>query len=170
MDSIVKYTVVTSGNKDWILDVAVPLSEGLETEGQKDGNLVFERNLPNLLNYDSQPKASSSFLIAGVVGIVVFLATRLGGKIVDDIYELKLQPIIRKSLAPADSKLKGSNSKKKNAAKQAHISTLKWMQGRDLNKKVLLSKVDANGSEESILIFDNMQSAQDHLHSLEALE
>ena len=202
MDSELKYTVVTSGDKDWILDVAVPLAEGLETAAQDTGNLVLERKLPELLNCDSQPKASATLLIGGVVGIILFVTTRIGIKIIDDIYELKIQPIVRKSLSPVDAKLKGGNFKKKKAlmlgiyyedldilvlvaivgdsfkeiielkavAKHAHSSTLEWMRDSGLKNKVLLRTVQPNGGDEAVLIFDNMQSAQDHIQSLEILE
>lgn len=58
----------------------------------------------------------------------------------------------------------------KSAAKQAHENTLERMKDRSLNKKVLLRIVASNGNEEAILKFDSLQSAQDHLHSLEILE
>ena len=53
-----------------------------------------------------------SILIGGVIGVFTFFGTWVASKFLDEVYEAKFQPAIRKVLGLAGSNLTGANAKK----------------------------------------------------------
>lgn len=107
-----RITVFAGGDQHWFRNVSIPLIESLEHEIMDDDSITFKYDLPDYLQVDSRPKADAAVLIGGVVGIFAFFASWLATKVLDDVYEVKIQPAIRKALGAADTKLSGANATK----------------------------------------------------------
>lgn len=108
----IRYTVFASGDSQFFNTASVPLAECLESAFVDDDSPVFTNDLPEYLSVDSRPKADGGVVLAGIVGVFAFLTTWLAKKVLDDVYELKLRPSIRKALGAADNQLKGTNAAK----------------------------------------------------------
>ena len=106
------YTVFSGGDECWIRNISIPLTEALKQIAMHDDSITFRDELPDYLAVDSRPTADGAILIGGVVGVFVFFASWLATKILDDVYEAKFQPAIKKALGSADTKLSGANAKK----------------------------------------------------------
>jgi hypothetical protein len=104
------YTVIASGDQHWLRDVPIPLTEALQLIARHDDSLQLQDEFPDYLYIDHQPKADGGILIGGVVGVFAFFASWLASKVLDDVYEVKFQPAIKKALGSADSKLSDSNA------------------------------------------------------------
>ncbi|MBA3964362.1 MAG: hypothetical protein H0X47_01015 [Nitrospirales bacterium] len=106
------YTVFAGGDRNFLRSVSIPLVEILDNYLESDESATFTEDLPDYLAIDSRPAAEAAILIGGVVGVFAFFASWLATKILDDIYEAKLQPAIRRALGTADQKLEETNSRK----------------------------------------------------------
>jgi hypothetical protein len=106
------YTLFSGGDSQFLRSVSIPLAEVLGQDLANDESTRFTDDRPDFLNTSSRPGADATILIGGIVGVFAFFSSWLASKILDDIYETKFQPAIRKVLGAADAKLKGANAKK----------------------------------------------------------
>jgi hypothetical protein len=106
----ISFTTIAKGNSQFIRDVGVPLAESVEECFFASGVGRME-TWPDeeVLWLDRRPKGEGT-LIAGLFGVLCFLASWASSKLLDELYEAKVQPVIRaklKSLAkPAEKSSK----------------------------------------------------------------
>lgn len=110
--STCSYTVFAGGDHHFFSSVSIPLAEILGDNLKNDDSATFTNDLPEYLAIDSRPTADAAILIGGVVGVFIFFSSCLASKILDDIYEAKFQPAIKRALGAADNKLHGANATK----------------------------------------------------------
>jgi hypothetical protein len=101
------FTLVAVGDSQWYREVSAPLAKVLE-------EVVPFRSgeLPKPLQVRSGivTNALASFV---VLGVTFFVANRLAGKALDDVYTQLIQPRFKTFLAKIDRKLNGGNRKAK---------------------------------------------------------
>ncbi|MBL8856399.1 MAG: hypothetical protein JNK57_20705 [Planctomycetaceae bacterium] len=106
------YTIFASGDSEFFNAAPIPLADCFEAAFVNDDSPVFTSELPEFLSVDSRPKADGGVVLAGIVGVFAFFSAWLAKKVLDDVYEIKLRPSIRKALGAADDKLDGANAAK----------------------------------------------------------
>ena len=116
----ISVTFQAVGDSDWMDNVAIPLVRGIEE--------VVPRHIGNIppplrqrMNR-SGAVANSLFGIV-VVGVVIFVAQKIGGKGLDDFYDVVLKPRFRKLFVKLDARLNGGNRKA-----QKRFTTNIWYQ------------------------------------------
>lgn len=105
-----QFTTLVSGNSSFYKHVGIPLAGALERYLPNEGIYHVGDDIDEALALSRQPKAFVS-LVAGTVGVVLFVAGSLSKDVLHDIYIAKIQPTVKKVLASADKKLDGENVK-----------------------------------------------------------
>ena len=100
-----EYTVFAGGDSRFFSSVAFPLTAALEEELRGDDSVKKTKKLPDFLHVDSRPQADASVIIGGVVGIFMFFTSWLGKKVLDEIYEAKFRPAIKRALGEVDNNM-----------------------------------------------------------------
>src|ERR1017187_7717226 len=101
------FAFTAAGNSQWFRDVSAPLAKELE------GMVPLNREeLPTPLRVRTGIVTNdlTSFVM---LGVTFFVANRLGGKALDDVYAHLIQPRFTAFLAKIDKKLNGRNRKAK---------------------------------------------------------
>jgi hypothetical protein len=106
------YTTFASGNSSFIREAVVPLASTLEIYLPSEGIQIYNQALPKPLQMGEQVM-NDYVVLAGIVGIFLFVSSRFAGKILDDIYSAKIQPKVTEILDRADKELTGANRQKK---------------------------------------------------------
>lgn len=98
----ISFTTITKGNSQFIRDVGVPLAESVEECFSANGVGRME-TWPDeeVLWFDRRPRGEAT-LIAGLFGVLCFLASWAFSKLLDELYEAKIQPVIRAKLKSLD--------------------------------------------------------------------
>jgi hypothetical protein len=107
-----RYRVAASGNSDFYRAVSIPLAEALEHDLKRDDSATVANDLPDYIDISSEPMADGAVLIGGIVGVFAFFASWLATRLLDDIYESRFQPAIRRALGTADQRMHGANASK----------------------------------------------------------
>lgn len=127
-----KYTIISNGDSSFVKNVSIPLCKSLESlfksEGWQHGSLPDHASF----QIDSEPKADSA-LVAGLIGIVFFISSKMASKLWDEIYKLKIQPKLQEVLKKVDKKLTGANKRK-----QKFLQSSIWYQDLEVFIVVLL--------------------------------
>lgn len=98
------YSVVASGGATFMREVCAPLSEQLEADFPGQVAMLrgtADRTTPPGLETPQGPKALPGAVDA-MVGVMVFLGVWGIKRLLDDVYELKIRPRVRKLLGEAD--------------------------------------------------------------------
>ena len=97
----VGYTSVCAGDASFIRALPIPLASDLEVVA-KEAEIKHE-DLPtsDVFAVDKRPK-NLGFESAVAAGIVLFVGSWFAKKLLDEIYELKLKPAIRRVIQKAD--------------------------------------------------------------------
>lgn len=103
--SICGYTVFAGGNSQFFRSVSIPLIEALDEDLHNDNAVRFTKDLPDFLDVDSRPQMDAAIVIGGIVGVFAFFASWLATKVLDDIYEAKFQPAIKRALGSAENQI-----------------------------------------------------------------
>lgn len=123
------YSVLCSGDAEFIRTAAIPLSKELrETLGQ-ESRADEEWPDEDLLGFSTQPRMDLFSPI--VLGVFAFVASWAANKFLDEIYAVKIQPRVKEWLAGADESV---------ALKRGHDATLLlsiWYE--DLHKVVVVA-------------------------------
>jgi hypothetical protein len=95
------YAILSSGNSKIFRAISIPLASNIETMADDAG--LKHRPLPDngVFTINSNPRAICTEG-AAAVGILLFVGSWFASKILDEIYEIKLKPIIRKVIQKAD--------------------------------------------------------------------
>jgi len=101
MNSEIGYSILSSGNARFLRALPIPLASNLASIAEDSG--LKYRQLPDDMVFavDSRPKALG-FEAAAAVGILLFVGSWFASKILDEIYDIKLKPIIRNVIQKAD--------------------------------------------------------------------
>ena len=99
MTEKISYSVAANGNSDFLRTIAIPLTEEL---GRLKETLYIEIPKKAAFEHDSTPKALD-LTVAGFFGIVLFLPGWFAVKVLDEIYDIRIKPLIRKIIYKADS-------------------------------------------------------------------
>lgn len=106
-----RYTTFVRGDESFFRAVGIPLANALEglpsseishKDGDLDESLAVNKHPQNV-----------PVLIGGAVAVFLFITGRIAGKIVDDFYTAKIQPIVKRVLGQSDQKLTGAIVRKK---------------------------------------------------------
>ena len=108
------YTTFSSGDSSFIREAMMPLARKLDDYFQSEGIPLHSKALPGPLKIARHP-TNEPFVVVGIVGLFLFVGSRFTGKILDDIYAIKIQPLVYKALGRTDKKLIGANRRKKKA-------------------------------------------------------
>jgi hypothetical protein len=108
------YTTFSSGDSSFIREAVMPLAKELDGHFQSEGIPLHRKVLPGPLKMARHP-TNEPFVVVGIVGLLLFVGSRFTGKILDDIYAVKIQPLVYKALGRTDKKLTGANHRKKKA-------------------------------------------------------
>jgi hypothetical protein len=101
------FALTAAGDSQWFRDVSAPLAKELE------GMVPFNREeLPEPLRVRAGI-ATNDLTSFVMLGITFFVANRLGGKALDDVYIHLIQPQFKAFLAKIDKKLNRVNRKAK---------------------------------------------------------
>jgi hypothetical protein len=103
------YTTLVSGDSEFVKTVGIPLAEALESELSPSGIHQNVDEVDQRVGLRKPIQIQNSFLIGGIVGVLLFVVARMGGKVVDEIYAVKIQPIIKRVLGASDRKLGNAN-------------------------------------------------------------
>jgi len=106
------YTTFISGDSDFFSEIGIPLAGELKKHLPSFGISQNKNNLDESLVVSRAP-TNNVVAIAGVVGIIFFVGSRIAGKIIDDIYIAKIQPKVKEILGQAEKNLTGANARKK---------------------------------------------------------
>jgi hypothetical protein len=106
------YTTVVSGDASFFRDVGAPLAHALDMDLRSSDVHKHDCDLDDALKVNGQARNEISS-IAGIITVVVFFASYIGKKILDDVYTAKLQPIIKRILGQTDNKLTQANARNK---------------------------------------------------------
>jgi hypothetical protein len=118
------FALTATGDSQWFRDVSAPLAKELE------GMVPFNKEElpePMCMRAGIVTNDWKSFVM---LGITFFVANRLGGKVLDDVYAHLIQPWFTAFLTKTDKKLNGGNRKAKKV-----ISVNRWY----MEQKVLVS-------------------------------
>lgn len=97
----VGYTVLASGNAQFLRALPVPLASEMELIAKDSGLSYGPVPEDDVFVLDTRPKAIGAET-AAAVGILLFVGSWLASKILDEIYDIKLKPIIRNLIHKAD--------------------------------------------------------------------
>lgn len=95
----VSFSVIGGGEAGFLRAFTIPLAEELErTPG------LSRKPIPAipLVAHDSRPKAIE-LPIAGIVGVLLFLPGWFALKVLNEVYDIKIKPVVRKVIEKADS-------------------------------------------------------------------
>jgi hypothetical protein len=106
------YTVLVQGDSTAFRELGVPLCEDLENELGKSAATRDEIGQSATLDFTglAQPRAFPSALGA-IIGIILFTAGWSAKKLLDEVYELKIRPHVRRLLGEADNKIPKKSSR-----------------------------------------------------------
>jgi hypothetical protein len=98
---LIGYTTIVGGDSDFIRAFGIPTAEELEKVAQRLNMQL--RQLPDdgIFFVDTRPKNIGT-LTTGLFGILLFSPVWFGKKVLDEIYDLKLKPIVREIIKKAD--------------------------------------------------------------------
>ena len=95
------YSVLSLGNAGFLRALPIPLASDIEQIAE-DAGLEYGPVPENeLFAVDARPKAIGTET-AAAVGVLLFVVSWLASKILDEIYDIKLKPIIRNLIQRAD--------------------------------------------------------------------
>jgi hypothetical protein len=99
--STVGYTGISSGNASFLRAFPIPLASDIELVA-KETEIEYESiQTIDVFSVDKRPKAMGMESIA-VAGIILFIGSWFAKKLLDEIYDLKLKPVIRRAIQRAD--------------------------------------------------------------------
>jgi hypothetical protein len=153
----ISVTFHSVGDSDWMDDVAIPLSRGIEK--------VVPRHIgkipPPLRQRMNRSGAAANGLFGiVVVGVVIFVAQKIGGKGLEDFYDVVLKPRFRKHFKKLDARLSGGNRK---AQKEFTINI--WYQQHDVVVSVSIVGEDMAAIESQLDLMEQI-----HLNALTWVE
>ncbi|MEO7300695.1 MAG: hypothetical protein ABI042_19190 [Verrucomicrobiota bacterium] len=99
-----KYFTLAGGDAPFYRAVVVPFVDAIENDLFSNGIHRKDNPLDDCLKTNENVQ-NAPVLIAGIVGVILFVGARIGGKILDEIYTAKIQPIVKRLFAQADRKL-----------------------------------------------------------------
>ncbi len=99
MTEKISYSVVAGGNSNFLRAFAIPLADEL---GKLKETQYIEVPKNNIFEHDSNPKAFD-LATAGFFGIVLLLPGWFAVKVIDEFYDIKIKPLVRKIIYKADS-------------------------------------------------------------------
>ena len=99
--SEIGYSVLSSGNAQFLRALPIPLAEDLEVIAQDSGLKYTPIPEDKVFVVDARSKAIGAES-AAAVGILLFVGSWLASKVLDEIYDIKLKPIIRNLIHKAD--------------------------------------------------------------------
>lgn len=106
------YMIFAEGNSSFLRTMAVPFADVVEKQFPSLGISPKEGDFDESLTISESPRNDFA-IIAGVVGIILFVGSRIVGKIIDDVYASKIQPKIKELLGQAEKDLTNANARKK---------------------------------------------------------
>jgi hypothetical protein len=95
------YSVLSSGNARFLRALPIPLASNMEMIAEDAGLKYAPFPEDEVFAFDARPKAIGTET-AAAVGILFFVGSWLVSKILDEIYDIKLKPIIRNLIQKAD--------------------------------------------------------------------
>lgn len=95
------YAVLSSGNARFLRALPIPLASDMELIAKDAGLRYMPVPDDDIFAIDARPKAIG-VETAATVGILLFVGSWLASRILDEIYDIKLKPIIRNLIQKAD--------------------------------------------------------------------
>lgn len=99
--SEIGYSVLSSGNAQFLRALPIPLAADMEVIADDSGLKYTPVPEDDVFVVDTRPKAIGAES-AAAVGILLFVGSWLASKVLDEIYDIKLKPIIRNLIHKAD--------------------------------------------------------------------
>jgi len=99
MNKQISYSVTAGGNANFLRTFAIPLADELAKLEETRHVEIPEKNI---FKHDSRPK-NLDLVTAGFFGVVLFLPGWFAVKVIDEIYDIKIKPLVRKVIHKADS-------------------------------------------------------------------
>ena len=95
------YTSLASGNALFLRALPIPLASDLEFAAREANLEYVPEPLGEVFGIDKRAKALG-LESAVAVGLILFVSSWLAKKILDEVYDIKLKPIIRRAIQRAD--------------------------------------------------------------------
>jgi len=97
----IAFNIVVSGDSAFIRSFGVPLAEWLEKNAKALNMQLTELPNQELFYLDTHPK-NIELSTVGIFGVLLFIPTWFAKKVLDEVYDLKIKPIVKGILKKAD--------------------------------------------------------------------
>ncbi len=141
----------------WAREVVIPLATGIEEVVPRH---IGEIPPPLRQRMNRSGAVANGLLGLVVVGVVIFVAQKIGGKGLEDFYEVVLKPRFRKCFEKLDARLSGGNRKA-----QKEFTTNIWYQQHGVVVSVSIVSDDMAAIEAQLDLM-----GQIHLNALTWIE
>lgn len=97
----IAFNIVVGGNSAFIRAFGIPLAEELEKVAEMLNMRLTAPPDQRMFVQDARPK-NIEILSAGIFGVLLFIPAWFAKKVLDEVYDLKLKPIVRGIIKKAD--------------------------------------------------------------------